>query len=289
MVSTYSGVSVILYLPYSSTTVPIYDGTRWHMVDFGAAGISQSLSDATKSPATAVASSVYDMFVWVDTGGAVRLSRGPAWTNTSTRALAVARTGPFYTNSSAITNGPAANLGTFVGTIATNTSALCDWIMGTMAVGGGAASLNVWNMFNRCDVLTTVRESTGTWTYAGSTYRPVNASNNNSVRAVWGWAEEPFDVRTTSLGQPGSATVFPTVGIGLDGTGGVQQNCIQSLSATQGTTGGFIGCSAFYTDVIPPGLHVLYALEVVPQAVTVTFYSVGGGGNNQGLQFRMRM
>jgi hypothetical protein len=56
-------------------------------------------------------------------------------------------------NSVAITNGPAASRGTYVGTTRSNGSSQLDWIVGGSASGGTAAFLWVWNAYNRVTVV----------------------------------------------------------------------------------------------------------------------------------------
>jgi hypothetical protein len=286
---TISGATTIYYVPYSHQGCPVYDTAlaRFHMIDIGASGLSQALSDTTKSPAAAVANSVYDMFVWVDAGGVVRSTRGPAWTNTSTRSLSLGKVGAFLTNSAAITNGPAANLGTYVGTIATNASGTVDVVLGSAVAGGGQARVGIWNYFNRVNFSTVVRDTTASWTYGGSTYRPVNASNLNSVQLLIGIPDEPFRAECTNLCQTSTATVFGTCGIGINSTSVIPTNCTVATNANSAGAG-FLGNYAVYND-FQQGWNLLYALEVVPQAISCTFYSVGGGGNNQGLTVSYRM
>ncbi len=144
----------IFYTGYKGRNLPLWDGIGWANIDPGA-DLSQLLSDATKSPAASVASTLYDIFGWLDTSSGVpvpRISRGPAWT-TSTAGASVRGAGTalsyfngMLTNNVAIVNGPGAGLGTYLGTIRTNAGNTLDFIHGASAV---AAVLNVWNYYNR--------------------------------------------------------------------------------------------------------------------------------------------
>jgi hypothetical protein len=285
-----AGATTIYYVPYSHQGCPVYDAAlaRFHMIDIGASGLSQALSDTTKSPAAAVANSVYDMFVWVDAGGVVRCTRGAAWTNTSARSLSLARIGAVLTNGAAITNGPGVNLGTYVGSVATNASGTVDMVLGSAVAGGGSAKLGVWNYFNRVDVATTVRDTTASWTYASSALRSVNNSAGNSIQCLFGVPDEPFRCECTNLGQTTTATAFSTCGIGINSTTALPTNCLSVTTTTTAASGAFQGGYACYNDYLQ-GWNTLYALEVSPQSQTVTFYSVGGGGNSQGLVLNYRM
>lgn len=86
--SDVSAAATIYYTPYDGRHTPLYDGTRIKMHDFGAE-LSQALTDATKSPAAAVAHAAYDYFVWLD-GSTYRCTRGPNWTTAATVTMTIA-------------------------------------------------------------------------------------------------------------------------------------------------------------------------------------------------------
>ena len=119
------------------------------MMDLGGE-LSQLTTDVTKSPAAVVANGLYDMFVWND-NGTMRCTRGPVWTNATTRSAGTAlqRIQGMLVNSVAITNGPGQYQGTYVGTIAAlGAGPTISFQYGTAASGGGQSLLNVWNMYN---------------------------------------------------------------------------------------------------------------------------------------------
>jgi hypothetical protein len=120
------------------------------------------------------------MFVWNDSG-TIRCTRGPAWTNsgafTSTRGTGAGTTEleqfeGRYVNKVAITNGPAARRGVYVGSVRTNGS--------TQLTDFGGTRL-VWNMFNRHRRDVYVFETTDTWTYSTATWREANGATTNRV------------------------------------------------------------------------------------------------------------
>ena len=93
----------------------------------------------TKSPAAATTNSNYDLFVWND-GGTYRCTRGPAWSSDTARGTGAGTTelqllNGILTNKNAITNGPAANKGTYVGTVRTNGSSQVDFQLAGMGTG----------------------------------------------------------------------------------------------------------------------------------------------------------
>jgi hypothetical protein len=243
------------------------------MADIGGE-LSQATTDATKSPAACVANSNYDLFAWLD-GSTYRCTRGPAWTSDTARGTGAGTTelqmlNGIWTNKNAITNGPAANRGTYVGTIRTNGSSLVDFILGGAAAGGTAAVLGLWNAYNRVALSCNVRDTTSSWTYATATKRAANNSNGNRISMVRG-----FDVDGVpafySVVADGAAGVYAQTTIGLDSTSA------KATDASQGAIGnvaveGSLG--APYAGLPGLGWHYLQAIEVVTGG-TATFY-----GNN---------
>ena len=124
----------------------------------------------------------------VHTGTNRTRSRG---TGAGTTELALTR--GFNLNANAVTNGPAALRGTYVGTIKSNASSQIDWIFGGLAAGGTAAVFGVWNAFNRVLVNTTVQETANSWNYSTAEYRSANNSTNMRSSFVQGLSEDGVD------------------------------------------------------------------------------------------------
>jgi hypothetical protein len=285
-----ASATTIYFTPYNGQFCPIYNGYFWEMSDTGGE-LSQALSDTTKSPAAAAANGLYDMFVWVDyatvTAPVVRCTRGPVWTSTNARSMALQRLNGIWTNGAAITNGPAINRGTYVGTIACDGSgATVSMKFGAAATGGGQAVIGVWNCYNRVEIGCLVMDSTSTWTYATSSFRAANGSANNSVTFVRGLAEDEvsadysFECTTSTTN---SSLLY--AGIGLDTATAQATRSIRTGIGSQSTTGQPYGPScAFYVDNPSIGFHTLYAIEMNPVSVACT---VNAGGTAQGLRFFM--
>ena len=135
MTSTATNQATVYFTPYKGHTLTVYDSTTSDFEPTTFTELSQALTDTTHSPAAAAASKNYDLFVW-NNGGTLVLSRGPAWTSDTVRSSALALVDGIYVNNVAITNGPAAQQGTYVGTIMTNASSKCDFNLGSAATGG---------------------------------------------------------------------------------------------------------------------------------------------------------
>lgn len=214
--SNVSSAINIYYTPYIGQMVPIYNGTTFDMVDIGGDLVNVT-TDATTNPAAAAITSVYDMFIWLN-NGVPTLSRGPAWTSNAVRSAgtALARIRGLMTNAVAITNGPAQYMGTYVGTIATNSAtATVSWIFGGVAAGGTKAVLGVWNMYNRVTIQTRVTDSAVPYTYTTAVVRYANGSANNAIMYVIGMAEEPptfYYQQTVTTAAAAGATVQVSIG-----------------------------------------------------------------------------
>ena len=140
--SDVTGATTVYFTPYKGNVVQLYDGTTWLPYIF--AELSQLTTDATKSPAAVAVSSNYDVFVWNDSG-TLRATRGPAWSGDKERGNGAGTTelGMLegrYVNNVAITNGPAAQRGLYVGTIRSNASSQIE---------DSDSNRMVWNFYNR--------------------------------------------------------------------------------------------------------------------------------------------
>lgn len=284
MTANVTGATTIYYLPHETGAIPIYDGTAWSLADISA-GISQLTTDTTKSPAAVVASSIYDLFVWND-AGTIRLSRGPLWTNLSTRALTLTRQNGIWTNTSNITNGPLAARGTWVGTFLSNGAAQGDWIRGSSNfTGAGQATLNLWNAYNRVDIRSQVGELTGSWTYGSASWRSANGAAGNRVGFVLGNGDDEIDAHYSVMATS-STTGYASVGIGVDntttnagvtGTGPYQPGTVT-------VTGQAV---ASFRGKLAAGSHTINALEYAGAAVT--YYGQFGGSQSMGLFVNLKM
>lgn len=214
MSTSVSGATTVYYTPSSGNLIPIYDGTNTVTTVF--TELSQATTDATKSPAAVAASSIYDLFVWND-AGTIRCTRGPAWTNSTTRGYTFTFVNGVALNTSAITNGPAASRGTWVGTIASNASSTIDYIFGGSSNGGTPSRLMVWNAYNRVNVGTAVVDSTA-YTDTSATVKQFHSGGvGMQVEFVIGSAVDcvRWDI-ATEIVLAAVSGAFTIIGIGVD-------------------------------------------------------------------------
>lgn len=258
MSASQAAQTTVYYTPYVGNMVPIYDGTN--MVPTAVAEISQATTDTTKSPAAVTASKVYDIFVWND-AGTIRATRGPAWTNNTTRGYTFTMVNGIALNTSAITNGPAASRGTWVGTIASNASSTIDYIFGAAASGGTAAVFGVWNAYNRVSVGTTVTDNGAQYAgYTSATPRQARASAGNQISFVFGAQEDTVSFAYASRSSTVNVSQAATnTGVGFDVTNAFScsASAVQT-SAAVSVTGGNTNAGIWNVGI---GVHVLAALE----------------------------
>lgn len=272
MVTTQSAKTTVYYTPYAGRYVPLWDGSSsFTMTDIGGE-ISQATTDATKSPAAVTTNSNYDLFVWSD-AGTYRCTRGPAWTSDTARGTGAGTTelellNGVYVNKNAITNGPAARRGTFVGTVRSNGSSQVDYILGGVAAGGTAAVIGIWNMYNRVQVAPRVNDSTASWSYNSTTARAMNNSNGNRISMVRGLDEDGV-LAVLQHTFSGGASGDYQLGVSLDST---------STFSTAGCYGSFGTASApaAVTYAGLPGLGFHY-LQCVERQVTTASAATGFG------------
>lgn len=268
MGSNVAASTVVYYTPAAGFQVPIFDGARFLSTAF--TELSQTTTDTTKSPAAVAANSCYDMFVWND-NGVTRCTRGPAWTNTTTRSAgtALALVNGIFLNSLSITNGPAASRGTYVGTICSNGTSTIDWLIGGTGSGGVAAVLNVWNAYNRGLFTPYIVDSTGSWTYTtANTWRAANSSTTIRCTFVRGLDLDPVKAEYAANGSPGSG-VNMFCGIGVDST--TAPTGRQSLIGSA-----FLGLTpqayAKYSGLPGIGQHFVTAIEDQNSATSSTWF-----------------
>ena len=264
--ATVAGATTVLYTPYIGCSMPLFDGNVFVNMPF--VETSQTTIDATKSPAAVAASSVYDLFAWLDTSvspNVIRVTRGPAWSTTTTRGYTLTRQNGILLNTSAVTNGPAALSGTYVGTIASNAASTIDWIYGVNGAPPTAGSFNVWNAYNRVEIASFLSDTATNWGYSTNTWRAANGSATTRFTVVRGLDEDIVNAVYTA-GFIANGT-YAVTGVGVDST-----TAQSGLTAT-GSGNVIAPLPAQYAGLPGIGSHFFQAIEVAPVG-GVFFYGV---------------
>ncbi|HEX7796064.1 MAG TPA: hypothetical protein VF456_17000 [Vicinamibacterales bacterium] len=279
LVATVTAAGTIYYTPAEGNIVPIYDGTNW--LDTAFTELSQATTDATKSPAACANNSNYDLFVWND-GGTLRCTRGPAWSSDTARGTGAGTTelefvNGILMNKNAITNGPGADRGTYVGTIRTNGTATVDVIFGgTGAAGGESTIVGIWNMYNRRLASLINFDNTDTWTYTTDTFRVRNNNNNNKIQFVIGWQGDGIDATNLAYASNTTVQVYFVAGVGVNSTTAAATGSATGSARSIGS-GQLMSLVGKYAGMAPLGFGYVAPLERAQASGTCTFYGDNGG------------
>jgi len=267
-----TGATTVYFTPYKGNAVSLYDGAKWVPAIF--AELSQATSDTTKSPAAVANNSNYDLFVW-DDSGTLRCTRGPAWTSDTARGTGAGTTElesleGRYVNKVAITNGPAAQRGLYVGTIRSD---------GSAQINDSLTKRHVWNYFNRVARPVVVNDATGSWTYSTASFRQANGSTANQIAVVIGLQEDTLTVNCSHSAVGPDATIRQFFsGIGID------SSTVNSATGAnlQGATSSIqVSANCTYSGFPGLGSHEIRWLEKADGTATWTWYGNGGGTNFQ--------
>lgn len=264
-----TGATTVYYVPLRHDKVPIYNGATWALHSIGS-GISQATTDSTKSPAAVAANSNYDLFVWLD-GSTVTLSRGPLWSSATSRGSGAGTTeleqvDGRWVNRVAITNGPAAQRGLYVGTIRSD---------GLSQARDSAAHRHVWNTYNRVRRVMRVIETSNSWNYTTDVWRQANNTSANQLDYVQGLAGDPVSARAVGRAENSTATPPVAVSVGVDSTSSPNTTDILLAGSVQATANG-VNVWAEYEGHPGIGRHFLAWLEWSQNAGTTTWWGDAG-------------
>lgn len=296
MTSSATGSQNVYYAPYIGNAVPIYNGSTVNPITFTSSNSDTvGLTLALAGSANWAANTVYDVFV-ILVSSSPTLCTGPAWSSATARAAAgsIGIFGGILTNSNASamtcrtgaasTQSVSQNQATYLGTIATDsgTAGQVSFTYGTSASGGGASVLNIWNYYNRVNIVSSVIDSGTGYTYGTNTIRAARASNTNRITFVSGVAEEAVHTSYTENLAPSSAGNIASSGVGLDST--TAYAAINSYANDSSSTI-TITLSNNYTASPQIGQHFIQALENANSGTNITFDQFSNA--NLFIEFRM--
>lgn len=259
LTSTVSGATTVYYTPYVGRYVPIYNGSSFDMTDIGGE-LSQATTDSAKSPAACTTNSNYDLFVWSDSG-TYRCTRGPLWSSDTARGTGAGTTelqmvAGIYTNKNAITNGPAANRGTYVGTIRTNGSSQVDFIVGGDGAGGVAGFVGLWNAYGRVNASLVSRDSVDSSAYASVAWRIFMNGSGNKHSFIRGLDLDGVNASAGGIFAGGAG--FGANGVGLDSTTALAAGSSTGYINSTGAAGAW---SCAYGGLPGLGFHYIALIE----------------------------
>lgn len=175
-----------------------------------------------------------------------------------------------WLNTNAITNGPAALRGTYVGTIRTDASSQVNWHVIVAGSGGGVCRQDVWNMYNRVKQVSHLEDNGTTYTYSATALRATRGSVNNRIWFTFG--QVPDLVEFLRYGDIGVASGANASGIamGFDSTiaGSISQGA-NYLTTTGSLLQHYLPDVSNFGGVI--GSHFVTMLESADGSNATTF------------------
>ena len=265
MTSAQTSKTTLYYTAYVGNVVPVYNGTVWTLMTFSSdlSNITTNSSTGSAGPAAVTTNSNYDLFIWSNSG-TLTLTRGPAWTSDTARGTGagttqIAMQNGIWTNAVAITNGPSANQGTYVGTVRSDGSSQLNWTTGGAAAGGTAGILGVWNMYNRVSATAVVQDTTASWTYGTAAWRAADNSSTNRVNFIVGFVEDSFTASYTNFNYYSGGSTVQVIGLGLNSTTSPMAGGV--LPSSVYTTGTYSGTSAVAGAQPALGYNYVSAIE----------------------------
>ena len=185
-----TAATIVYCTPYNGNKISLWNGTAFQI--YTSAEFSIALGTLTSGKP-------YDVFCFQN-AGVPTLELGTAWTNDTTRAVALA-----YQNGILVKSGDATRryLGTFYTTSTTTTE-------------DSQANRYLWNYYNRVSRQMKRRETTASWTYTTATIRQANANAANQINFVIGVSEDAVNASLISSVNNNTAGIYVANGIGLD-------------------------------------------------------------------------
>jgi hypothetical protein len=163
-------------------------------------------------------------------------------------------------NTNAITNGPAAARGTYIGSIRTDGNAQCNMMFKPAAAAGGAGNrLDVWNAYNQIKTTSINRDSSASWTYSTDAWRLKNNSAGNVLQCIIGLPSSDIEAVASMTAQHAQAGAA-AIAFGLNSSVAVADGCSPTLVPTQ--VGAKFGSgTCVFSMRAGAGHQILYPLE----------------------------
>lgn len=186
--SDVTAATTVYFTPFNGAKISLYNGDSWALLSFSE--VSVVVPSTTETP--------FDVFAY-DNSGSLAL-QAVSWTDDSTRATDLAKQNGVYVKSGALRYR-------YLGTGRTT------------SVSGqtedSASKRFLWNYYNRQSRSLYVRETTASWSYGSTPWRPANNDVDNRVEIVVGVAEVVIKLLQHGLGPALSES---SMGIGINST-----------------------------------------------------------------------
>lgn len=239
----------VYYTPYNGSALSIYNGTEYVVNAFSQLTLALSTSNHP-------AGEVFDIYASVQSGSIV-LSAMYWGSNASRSSSAGGKTGTgnatitqkngLWVNNAAISSSDSFNgstgyaiaqyQGTYLGTFYTTANGQTGITLqpSSGASGGNGNIIGLWNAYNRVRALANCRDSTSSWTYNATSWRPADNSTDNRISWVDGLAQSfvSMNYQQTLVGASGTV---PQIGIGINSTTAPSDPTTQGPAGSNGSS-----------------------------------------------------
>lgn len=263
-----TGASNLYLTPYNGDIISIYNATHIerHRRD---SQLNITLSGLTSGK-------LYDVFAYVNSG-IFQFDLGTAWTNNTTRALALTdKQGRLKVNNASFTtliNGHSVGqyAGTYLGTIRAS---------GTTTTEDEPTKRFVWNRYNKVPRQLKKTDTTASWNYTTATWREVNGTPGNKLEYIVGLSDDSqIDITHHGLAISSSGASLG-IGIGLDWSSGAPTTPYHCQIGGGGVAFNRLPGSVRYFEPGTIGYHYLQMLEI--GGANGTFLGSGSATGNGG-------
>ena len=263
-----TGAGTLYYTPYVSNIYPAYSSSsgKYTAKTFTEASLTLSISSGTN----------YDIFGVYTSGSSPTLS-AVAWTNDTTRATALVRSGT--TGGLLVKNGDAESL--YLGTIRGSGA-------NVTAKSRAAGQLYVWNMYNRVMEDAQAQESTDSWTYTTAAYQEARAQTTEGtsrVGIVRGLDDDSVDAIDMAISANTTVAVDRRAAIGVDSTTPASTIAVFQ----QPVANHLMTVTSVYKGRPGIGYHTIRRLEYSAATGTTTWYGDNAATIQSGLRVSQPM
>jgi hypothetical protein len=272
--------TTIYYAPYLHDRVSLFDGTRWKT---NSTGGQLSVSVGTLANATN-----YDVFLW-NNNGTLTLTIGPAWTagggsdlvrGTGAGSTAISQQNGVWVNQNAISGGPAALQGIYLGTFrTTSTTTTAD----SGGSGATAGTRFLWNAYQRVPRSLWANpgylnnNASTSYTTTSTTFSEANGGTGSKSQFVLGLHGEAISYTATFNLSNNTALSVSLGGVGQDSAVNAAVNAYVNVPNANSSNTASVG----NTYIPGPGYHYLDLLIAAGSGSTAIFFAdVGRNGSS---------
>jgi hypothetical protein len=281
-VTSRTAQATVYYAFYNHDKIKIWDGTRWKAYTFTElSNVLANTATGKAGPTAVVTDKNYDMYVW-DDAGTLRLTRSETWDvgggsdvlrGTGAGSSERQRINGVWTNKYAITNGPAANCGRYVGSIRGTGSSTTEDSMWKRLV---------WNAYNQIDLAMhrSMQDNDNANTVGTETHVALTNQANLFLMVLTGNDGSAVDLSAAIVGKNDTVTVNWSCGIGIGSATACPVAGVAGPVA--GATAGYATIALRYVDTKVAGYQIYYiAIDNGSGAATTTFIKDIGGSNSE--------